>query len=326
VDCPKGHVAAGQERVGDGGRKLRAPQAPVVPAGGEPQPVGQAEAAQLRGERPRVLRRRPVVRRAGGEEEPRPQPAQQRGLLPGEQRRVVRPTPGGVRVDERTRAQRVEVPAPGLERAEQPRVPEPDVHGAVAAGGEAGEHAAGPRRDRRQVGVGPRHDLADEVPLPAAGPVAVVRVDPGRRDHREERRERPGGDLPVRVGGQVEAVDELVGRAREALEQVDDGVAAGRVVARREVDERRPEEARHGRIRDPALDDDPAVRPRRDPDEPGRRRPRSARAGGEGERGEDGGGRARGGHAGLAGRRWSSASASHRRACSCHTDCSCAPG
>src|SRR5581483_6756109 len=110
---------------------------------------------------------------------------------------------------------------------------------AEAARGQACEHAPGGGGDRRQVGVDPRHDAADEVVLPDAGPlarvVAVVRT--GGWADGDERTRAPGGDERVRALGQVERVHVARRAARHAVQEVRDRVAPGGRVAGREVDE-----------------------------------------------------------------------------------------
>jgi hypothetical protein len=74
-----------------------------------------------------------AVAGAGREEERGPVAPQQRCLEPGEQDRVVGAQRRARRVPERPVAQRPEVAAPTLDRAEEARMPQPDVDGAEAA-------------------------------------------------------------------------------------------------------------------------------------------------------------------------------------------------
>src|SRR5919198_5610278 len=71
--------------------ELRAPEAPVVPAGSEPEAVAQPKRREERREATRRPRSDPVVGPAAGEEAARPEPAQERRLALGEERRVGRP-------------------------------------------------------------------------------------------------------------------------------------------------------------------------------------------------------------------------------------------
>ena len=101
----------------------------------------------------------------------------------------------------------------------------------------------------------------DEVVLPDAGPFAPVGVDcrAGDRHHRDERR-AARGDQPVGDLGQAHGVEDRRGRAAHPVQQVDDGVAARRVVAGRQVDRARDACRRDERIGDPAFPDGSAGR------------------------------------------------------------------
>jgi len=76
---------------------------------------------------------------------------------------------GGIGVNERARAQRMEVAAPGFERSEEGRMAQPDVDGAVASGGESRQDPAGPRGNGGQVPVDPGDDVVHEVALQMTG-------------------------------------------------------------------------------------------------------------------------------------------------------------
>src|SRR5207245_2744877 len=97
---------------------------------------------------------------------------------------------------ERAVAEGAEVAAPGLESAEDARVAESDVDGAVAAGGEARERAGKRAGERRQVGVGPA-DVGEDFLLPGAGPLAAVVAALARdRENGDERGHGAGADQP----------------------------------------------------------------------------------------------------------------------------------
>ena len=203
----------------------------------------------------------------------RPEPAQERRLALGEERRVVRRPNGGVRAAQRAVARRDKGAAPGLERPEEPRVPQADVERAVAAGRQACERPLRRRPRDRQVGVGPREDVVHEEPFPRAGPLAVEPPRHARgRHHGDERRDDVLRDQLVGEPCEPQPVRERVRAAGHALEEEDDAVAAGRRDVRREVDEHGPARAGHEAVRDRPAPHRPAGRPLLDLDPRRRKR------------------------------------------------------
>src|SRR5437764_1463367 len=94
-------LTAGQsveQRLGE----LRTPEAAVVPAGAKPEQMREPERGEVRGECEREGRVAEVVRHAAGDEEPRPERAEERGLALGEERGIVGGELGVRRVPKRS--------------------------------------------------------------------------------------------------------------------------------------------------------------------------------------------------------------------------------
>ncbi len=132
---------------------------------------------------------------------------------------------------------RMEVAAPGLDDGKGLEMVEREQEGAVPAGGEPDQGSAGPAANRPVVRVDVGRKLLGDRGLPVASgaPVQVLGVGvtvpgPLRGDH-----ERAEAALLQRGGDESEGA-EGVARGREAVEVVDDGVAAAGLVPGREVD------------------------------------------------------------------------------------------
>src|SRR5919204_2034734 len=185
------------QRVGEGGRELSAPEAPVVPAGHDEEALRDSEAAELAGERTGMTRDDPVVT-ARREEEARVEASQCRALAKGEQRRVVRLQHALRCTLERAVCDRDEIPAPRFRRPEQTRMPQRDVDGAVASRRIAPDRTRGAAPPDGEMTIRPRQHVVDDEALPDAGPFAVVSHGFSGGGHdRDERRHAVGFDLAV---------------------------------------------------------------------------------------------------------------------------------
>ena len=168
-------------------------------------------------------------------------------------------------VGERSVPRRAEVPAPRLHRVEHARVAERHVDAPVGAGREPRDGAGRGGRREREMAVGPRQDVLQDVVLPGAGPLAVELRCGARRGHdRDEGRHLARADEPIGDGREPEAPDEAVGRSPEPVQEHECGVAPCAQDAWGQVDERCTREGGIGGIRDHSLPDRSARGPLRD--------------------------------------------------------------
>ena len=163
-----------------------------MPAGAKPEQMREPERGEVRGECEREGRVAEVVRHAAGDEEPRPERAEERCLALDEDRGVVGGELGARRAPKRSVAERVVVAAPRLERSEDARMAEADVDRPVPAGGEAADR---PRGALVRPALAPGRFAQDAHQVVAEGPPPTLQQVPQPRLPGRDHDDGEGGGI-----------------------------------------------------------------------------------------------------------------------------------
>ena len=159
-----------------------------------------------------------------------------------ERQRTVVGERGPAGVGEHAAAGLGEVARPDLDRCEVREMVQRDIDRAIGTGGEPADHPVDAIGQRREMAVDVVHDI-EHVALVAArccvGPLGVgvdTAADPAVGEDEDHRPGLPGAEQVVEPHVEIGDRHEHMRLAGHAVQQVVDGVALGRRIARRQVD------------------------------------------------------------------------------------------